>query len=401
LRGGNGAQFVLDEADREEEIDVLSRLEFVVGLFHFCVSLVPPGLLGIVEAVGFQADREMGIRELRSAANRRGIHFITGSMILVAYHNFFMQQDEPTEELLKSIFTVGYEHSPAIRLIAGTCARRQGNIARAIDCYQQGILGVKNQPQVVLILEAELGNTYFMNGEWSKAADLFERFVVNTTNRQYKCFLQWKLGLCLWMMGGEDRVERVSACNQIVIETADDRFPNEKFSARVAKRFLAKKRYTKFEEIWFHAWSYNQARRFKDSMDVLNKAVDLVKEQSTLGASATELPQSMVECVSLCLYLKMSNYNGLEQLNEATEALQKLTKVQNEVVEELWVVPSAFVEMGELYLKLATKGIDSDNMYKKARVCLERATQFSDYDFERPLSFRIARGKDLLRNVPT
>jgi len=203
------------------------------------------------------------------------------------------------------------------------------------------------------------------------------------------------------MMGGEGRVERVAELNKLVVGSADDRFAYEKFSARIAKRFLVKQRYTLFEELWFHAWCYNQARRFKDSMDLLQKAVDVVKDQSALGANATELPQSMVECVSLCLYLKMSNYNGLELLNEATEALQKLTKLQNEVVEELWVVPSAYVEMGELYLKLATKGNDTENSYKKARMCFDRATQFADYDFERPLSFRIRRAKDLLRNAPS
>jgi len=80
--------------------------------------------------------------------------------------------------------------------------------------------------------------------------------------------------------------------------------------------------------------------------------------------------------------------------------LQKLLKVQNEVVDELWVVPHAYVEVGELCLKLASKGVDSDNLYKKASVCFERATSFADYDFDKPLSFRIARGKDLLRNVP-
>ena len=57
--------------------------------------------------------------------------------------------------------------------------------------------------------------------------------------------------------------------------------------------------------------------------------------------------------------------------------------------------------MAELCLKRAAKGIDQANMYKKAGICFDRAKTFSDYDFERPLSFRIARGKDLLRNVPS
>tara|TARA_R110002050_G_scaffold58713_2_gene131578 strand:+ start:1670 stop:2092 length:423 start_codon:yes stop_codon:yes gene_type:complete len=37
-----------------EEQDILSRLQFGVGLYHFMVSLVPPGLLMVVEAIGFQ-----------------------------------------------------------------------------------------------------------------------------------------------------------------------------------------------------------------------------------------------------------------------------------------------------------------------------------------------------------
>ena len=89
-----------------------------------------------------------------------------------------------------------------------------------------------------------------------------------------------------------------------------------------------------FDELWFTAWSYNQASRFQDSTAILNKAVDVVKAQDE-----SRLPLPMVECVGLCLYLKMSNFNGMDQLNDASESLQKLLKIQNEVVDELWVVP--------------------------------------------------------------
>jgi hypothetical protein len=397
--GGSGS--ILDPADKEEENDVISRLEFVVGLFHFCVSLVPPGLMMLVEAIGFEADRAKGLRELTSAMNRRGIHYPTASVVLIAFYNFFRQEYDPAAKLIEDMAQSGYATSPAGRLIAGTVFRRNGDMKRAIQAYQEGISGVVNQPQVVLILEAELGSTYFIDGNWSEAAPLLKRFVENTTNRQYRVASLWKLGLCYWMMGVEGRVEIVSGYCEKVIEMADGRFAYERYAARISKRFLAQKKYTKFEELWFHAWSYNQARRFQDSNAILQQAVDLVKSQSSLGPQATELPQAMVECVSLCLYLKMSNQNGLERMDDATEALQKLLKVQNEVVDELWVVPYAYVEMGELCLKLAAKGHDVDNMTKKASVCFERASSFADYDFDRPLSFRIARGKDILRNAAT
>jgi hypothetical protein len=375
-----------------EQQDCVIRLEFGVGLFHFLVSLVPPGLLMVVEAVGFQADREKGIRELQNCVDKKGVHSVTCALVLVGYHNFFMQQDEPANRLIDALVKDGFNTAPPVRLIAGTVARRQGNIARAIESYQLGISGVKNQPQIVLTLEAELGNTYFLNGDWKEASVLLDRFINNTTNRQYRCFSAWKLGVCTWMMGEAGRENKVAEMNQKVIELADNRFAYEKYSARIARRFLAQgNQYTKFEELWFHAWSWNQASRFQDSAEVLQKAVDVVKAQKGL-------PQPMVECVALCLYLKMSNNNGLEKLQEASENLQKLLKIQNEIVDELWVVPHAYVEMGELYLKRAT-GAEAAKMYNKASICFERAKSFSEYDFERPLSFRIARGQDLLRRV--
>ena len=64
---------------------------------------------------------------------------------------------------------------------------------------------------------------------------------------------------------------------------------------------------------------------------------DVVKAQTS-----PLLPLAMVECVGLCLYLKMSNFNGMEQLADASESLQKLLKIQNEIVDELWVVPFVF-----------------------------------------------------------
>ena len=58
--------------------------------------------------------------------------------------------------------------------------------------------------------------------------------------------------------------------------------------------------------------------------------------------------------------------------------------------------------MGELYLKRAANvgaGEDATQLYNKAAICFERAKSFSDYDFERPLSFRMVRGQDLLRRA--
>jgi hypothetical protein len=83
--------YILPSSDRDEEVDVLSRLEFVVGLYHFVVSLVPPNMLMFVEAIGFEADRNTGIKELQSALERKGIHFVTAGILLISYHNFFMQ----------------------------------------------------------------------------------------------------------------------------------------------------------------------------------------------------------------------------------------------------------------------------------------------------------------------
>ena len=66
-------------------------------------------------------------------------------------------------------------------------------------------------------------------------------------------------------------------------------------------------------------------------------------------------------------------------------------------VELIFCLQHAYVEMGELYLKRALKGVEAANMYKKAGICFDRAANFKDFDFERPLSFRIGRGRDLLR----
>jgi tetratricopeptide (TPR) repeat protein len=305
-----------------------------------------------------------------------------------------MQEDEPANKYIDHLLAKGFETAPAVRLMVGTVYRRQGRISDAVNSYQMGMKGVVDQEQVTLILDAELGNTYFLDGNWEQGAELFDRFVTNTTNRQYKCFSMWKLGFSWWMMNIPNRDQKVKEVNEKVIKLADNRFAYEKFSARIAKRFLAKGKYTEFDELWIHAWSFNQASRFQDSMKILQKAVDVVKAQDE-----SRLPLAMVECVGLCLYLKMSNYNGMDQVSDASESLQKLLKIQNEIVDELWVVPHAYVEMGELYLRRAIKGVETATMYKKAGICFDRAANFSDYDFERPLSFRIARGRDLMRNA--
>lgn len=43
------------------------RIAFGLGVYHFAISLIPHSFIWMVEAIGFKADRELGLKELEES----------------------------------------------------------------------------------------------------------------------------------------------------------------------------------------------------------------------------------------------------------------------------------------------------------------------------------------------
>ena len=65
----------IDSNDNELTEDVLSRLlaavNFGYGTFQLCISMVPPKILKLIEFLGFDGDRQIGLEALNCTSHSR------------------------------------------------------------------------------------------------------------------------------------------------------------------------------------------------------------------------------------------------------------------------------------------------------------------------------------------
>lgn len=80
----------IDGNDNEIPIEVLDRLQgavnFGYGTFQICISMIPPKILKIIEFLGFEGDRGIGLTALNYTCNSDALNAPLATVGLLWYH---------------------------------------------------------------------------------------------------------------------------------------------------------------------------------------------------------------------------------------------------------------------------------------------------------------------------
>lgn len=339
-----------------------------LGLFHFAISLTPPSMLWIVELIGFKADRQNGLREIRETMvsdSHRGLH---ASIVMVGVNRFFYLEKEENLRLIENIYARYPESAPVMALVA-FLERYDYRVDDAIATYEKCIACAQAElPGLAIAAKYELSCCYWFLGDFERAIELMEGYLETGTS-QFRAHLAWKLGFCYWMVGRKDDIKPLYHKLDGWIK------PNmsfDKFASRRARLFLERECFDAFEEVFIPAFNLYQAGRFEASLAALEKVPEVLTQDYV-----PNIPKQ--DCVALYRYGKACNYQYLGDRAAATKNFNKVISLDPNIEVENWIVPLS-------YLALAEMERDGGNFEAGLGYVKQAKGYRRKYDLDKPIS---------------
>ncbi|XP_071390098.1 tetratricopeptide repeat protein 39C-like [Centroberyx affinis] len=188
--------------------EALDRLKgsvsFGYGLFHLCISMVPPHLLKIVNLLGFPGDRLQGLSALTYASESKDMKAPLATLALLWYHTvvqpFFALDGTDTQAGLmeaKSILQqreAVYPNSSLFMFFKGRVQRLECQINSALTSFNDALDLATDQREIQHVCLYEIGWCSMIELSFRDAYRAFER--LKTESRWSQCYYAYLTGVC-------------------------------------------------------------------------------------------------------------------------------------------------------------------------------------------------------------
>uniref|UniRef100_A0A3B5BHM6 Tetratricopeptide repeat protein 39C-like n=1 Tax=Stegastes partitus TaxID=144197 RepID=A0A3B5BHM6_9TELE len=188
--------------------EALDRLKgsvsFGYGLFHLCISMVPPHLLKIVNLLGFPGDRHQGLSALTYASESKDMKAPLATLALLWYHTvvqpFFALDGTDTQAGLieaKSILQQResiYPNSSLFMFFKGRVQRLECEISSALTSFSDALELASDQREIQHVCLYEIGWCSMIELNYGEAYRAFER--LKTESRWSQCYYAYLTGAC-------------------------------------------------------------------------------------------------------------------------------------------------------------------------------------------------------------
>ncbi|XP_040000542.1 tetratricopeptide repeat protein 39C-like [Xiphias gladius] len=188
--------------------EALDRLKgsvsFGYGLFHLCISMVPPHLLKIVNLLGFPGDRLQGLSALTYASESKDMKAPLATLALLWYHTvvqpFFALDGTDTQAGLteaKSILRQReaiYPNSSLFMFFKGRVQRLECQISSALTSFSDALDLASDQREIQHVCLYEIGWCSMIELNYREAYRAFER--LKTESRWSQCYYAYLTGVC-------------------------------------------------------------------------------------------------------------------------------------------------------------------------------------------------------------
>ncbi|XP_012870267.1 PREDICTED: tetratricopeptide repeat protein 39C [Dipodomys ordii] len=351
------------EGVTEESLNRLKgAVSFGYGLFHLCISMVPPNLLKIINLLGFPGDRLQGLSSLTYASESKDMKAPLATLALLWYHTvvrpFFALDgsdnkaglDEAKEILLKK--EAAYPNSSLFMFFKGRIQRLEGHISFVGWCSM-----------------IELN--------FKDAFDSFER--LKNESRWSQCYYAYLTAVCQGATGDVEGAQIVFKEVQKLFKRKNNQI--EQFSVKKAERFR-KQTPTRVLCVLasievLYLWKALPNCSFPN-LQRMSQACHEVDDSSVAG-----LKYLLLGAIHKCL----------GNSEDALQFFQRAAKDELCRQNNLYVQPYACYELGCLLL-------DKPETVGRGRTLLLQAKEdFSGYDFENRLHVRIHAALASLREL--
>uniref|UniRef100_A0A8B9LTD3 Tetratricopeptide repeat domain 39C n=1 Tax=Astyanax mexicanus TaxID=7994 RepID=A0A8B9LTD3_ASTMX len=354
----------------------LSRLKgsvsFGYGLFHLCISMVPPHLLKIINLLGFPGDRQQGLSSLTYASESKDMKAPLATLALLWYHTvvqpFFALDGSETEAGLLAAKEIlqkkeaEYPNSSLFMFFKGRVQRLECQISSALTSFNSALELATEQREIQHICLYEIGWCSMIELSFTEAFRAFDR--LRTESRWSQCYYAYLTGVCQGAAGDLD-----GACSVL------------KDAARLFRR------------------KNNQIEQFS-----MRRAEDLrklppTKERCTMAAievlylwkalpncSTSKLQHMQMEdssCAGLNHLLLGAVYKCLGNSTNAVQSFQVALRDEQGRLSNSYVQPYSLYELGCILLE------NTESAAKGKALLLQAKEEFTAYDFENRLHVRI------------
>jgi len=364
----------MESADLRER-NVVGRVLFGKGFFIYSISMLPKALQWLVEMVGFTSDHVQGLRDLVEASQISYSPRAIWARVAIGTIRFFFfdEQDQAfqlVEQLLEQL-----PESPILHSSLGRMYRTEGRLEESTASFQKSIELSEELPNLQITLAYELGSNYFLQLDWERALPLIERYLNESRSKNFKAFGGWKMGVCLWMLKGEEALEQIKPLySKVINEWKRKQMSYDVFAARLCQQFLDKSKFSEIDIEITSVANLVEGYLFEEAKTHLQKLEELV----------AELPEAQrAEDQGMSIYLKGHLLHTSKHHDEAMKCFSELFHMADKIQREKWILPYAEVESIEIFIE--RKDFD------KAQLGLDSVRSKSGFDFEKHLGMRIKK----------
>ncbi|XP_020323067.1 tetratricopeptide repeat protein 39C [Oncorhynchus kisutch] len=187
--------------------EALERLKgsvsFGYGLFHLCISMVPPHLLKIVNLLGFPGDRHQGLSALTYASESKDMKAPLATLALLWYYTvvqpFFALDGSDTQAGLMEAKAIlqrkepVYPNSSLFLFFKGRVQRLECQINSALMSFQNALELATDQREIQHVCLYEIGWCSMIELRYSDAYRAFQRLA--TESRWSQCYYAYLTGV--------------------------------------------------------------------------------------------------------------------------------------------------------------------------------------------------------------
>uniref|UniRef100_W5KNV3 Tetratricopeptide repeat domain 39C n=1 Tax=Astyanax mexicanus TaxID=7994 RepID=W5KNV3_ASTMX len=367
--------------DSRVSAESLSRLKgsvsFGYGLFHLCISMVPPHLLKIINLLGFPGDRQQGLSSLTYASESKDMKAPLATLALLWYHTvvqpFFALDGSETEAGLLAAKEIlqkkeaEYPNSSLFMFFKGRVQRLECQISSALTSFNSALELATEQREIQHICLYEIGWCSMIELSFTEAFRAFDR--LRMESRWSQCYYAYLTGVCQGAAGDLD-----GACSVL------------KDAARLFRR-----KNNQIEQ--FSMRRAEDLRKLPPTKErCTTAAIEVLYLWKALPNCSTSKLQHMVQvlqqmedssCAGLNHLLLGAVYKCLGNSTNAVQSFQVALRDEQGRLSNSYVQPYSLYELGCILLE------NTESAAKGKALLLQAKEEFTAYDFENRLHVRI------------
>ncbi|XP_013398289.1 tetratricopeptide repeat protein 39C [Lingula anatina] len=188
---------------------LMGAVSFGYGLFQLCISLIPPKILKLIEFIGFEGNREVGLAAMEFSSHSSDAKAPLATLGLLWYHTVIRQffaldgnnihaGVEEGEKIIERIEKT-YPNSALFLFYKGRVQRLKGDVDMSIATFQHALERCEGEREVQHICVYEMGWSNLMKLNWRDSFAAFTR--MKEESRWSKAYYAYLSGVCQGSLG--------------------------------------------------------------------------------------------------------------------------------------------------------------------------------------------------------